>query len=114
MNNVIYIAGKMRGLEDLGREKFYEAEKILRAKGWKVLNPARLPDDLPGECYMPICLAMLREADSVAMLDNWRESAGAQIEYRYADEIGKAIYDMKWGTLFKRDKTRELPEGVSQ
>ncbi len=34
MKNVAYIAGPMRGLPDLGRAAFYEAEIRLREKGW--------------------------------------------------------------------------------
>ena len=80
MKLVVYIAGPMRGSLDLGRMAFNIAEGCLRARGFAVLNPARLPEDLPAEAYMPICLAMLREADIVALLPGWENSAGAKIE----------------------------------
>ena len=35
---------------------------------------------------MPICLAMLREADIIAILPGWENSAGAQIEAAFAKE----------------------------
>ena len=91
MKNVVYIAGKMRGLPDLGRGQFNAAEERLRAKGYKVLNPARLPDDLPEECYMPICLAMLDQADTIALLPTWEDSNGAKIEVAYGAETGKVV-----------------------
>ena len=91
MKNVVYIAGKMRGLPDLGRGQFNAVEERLRAKGYKVLNPARLPDDLPEECYMPICLAMLDQADTIALLPTWEDSNGAKIEVAYGAETGKVV-----------------------
>lgn len=86
---VYYLAGKMRGTADLGRAHFNAVEKLLRGRGAKVLNPAILPVDLPDDVYMPICLAMLREADVVVMLDGWENSAGANLEKRYAESLGK-------------------------
>lgn len=86
---VYYIAGKMRGTPDLGRAHFNAVEAKLRARGAKVLNPAILPVDLPDEVYMPICLAMLREADIVVLLDGWEDSQGAGLEKRYAEMCGK-------------------------
>lgn len=91
MKGVIYIAGPMRGLPDLGRRAFREAEEKLRAAGWKVINPAVLPEDLPQECYMPICLAMLDQADAIALLPGFECSAGAQIEIAYGAQTGKEV-----------------------
>lgn len=92
MNNVIYIAGKMRGLIDYGREHFRQAEEFLKGCfGWKVINPAVLPTGLNPESYMPICLAMLREADAIGLLPDWEDSPGAKLEKRFAEETGKRI-----------------------
>ena len=87
----IYIAGKMAGLPDKGRAKFASAAERLREKGHIVLNPAELPDGMPGSSYMPICLAMVGVADAVYALDNWTQSEGATVEVRYAKYQGKAI-----------------------
>ena len=84
----------MRGLPDLGRAAFYEAEIRLREKGWKVINPARLPEDLPPECYMPICLAMVDQADTIALLPGYENSAGAQVEIAYGAQTNKEIIYM--------------------
>ena len=87
----IYIAGKMTGMPDKGRAMFSREAERLRKAGHIVLNPAELPDGMPGTSYMPICLAMVGVADAVYALDNWTESKGATIEVRYAIYQGKEI-----------------------
>lgn len=88
---VVYIAGRMRNLKDFGKKKFMAAEKRLQKAGYVVLNPARLPDGMPYERYMPICLSLVEQADAVYMLDNWESSEGAQLEYNYAEFQQKII-----------------------
>lgn len=103
---IIYIAGKMTGLPDLGREKFNAAEKWLRELGYNVLNPACLPVGLPSKCYMPICLAMLEQADGILLLDGWEDSPGAQIEKAYADYQGKDIFYGRVEYLSKKEEDK--------
>lgn len=81
---IIYIAGPMRGYEDYNTAAFNNKEKVLRELGYLVINPSLLPKDLPGNKYMPICLAMLRECDAVIMLEGYLNSEGAMVEYSYA------------------------------
>ena len=83
MCEVYYIAGNISGEKDYW-PKFYHAETVLQGKGAAVLNPARLPNGMESERYLPICLAMIDAADAVYMLADWRESAGACIEHAYA------------------------------
>lgn len=88
---VIYISGKMRGLEDYGRAHFEAAENMLTSLGFIVLNPAKLPIGMADHKYMPICTAMLEAADCILLLNNWADSKGATAEYHYAICQGKAI-----------------------
>ena len=88
---VIYIAGKMTGLPDLGEAAFGAAAARLRAEGNIVLNPAELPKGMPVTRYMPICLAMIDASDAVYALTNWSKSSGALIEVQYARYQGKEI-----------------------
>ena len=56
---------------------------------YAVLNPATLPDDLPADRYMPICLSMVQAADIICMLPGWSQSRGANIELDFAKYQGK-------------------------
>ena len=89
---VYYIAGKMTGLPDKGKAHFDAAAERLRRKGYAVLNPGELPENMPIERYMPICLAMVQAADFVYALDNWEDSRGAKLEIDYAKYQCKPIF----------------------
>lgn len=88
----MYLAGKMKGLPDLGRKHFRSTEIALVDSGHIVLNPGVLPLGMPEEKYLPICLAMLMQADAVLMLEGWQDSAGAVIENAFATYLGKRVY----------------------
>ena len=93
----IYIAGKITG-DRKYRTKFREAAKAMEALGHVVLNPATLPDGLEQVDYMRICLAMLEAADMAVFLPDYRESAGAMVEWAWCQRTRKdcALYlDMK-------------------
>ena len=95
VNMTVYLCGPMAGQPNYGRDSFNFAEKTLRSKGWKVINPACLPTDLKQESYMPICLAMLREADAVVTLHGWKKSDGACLEVRYADHLSIPVFPLQ-------------------
>ena len=83
----IYIAGPMSGLPDFNRAAFNHAHVLLGSKGHIILNPALLPDGLSQAEYMDICLAMLRCADGIYMLEGWEHSAGARAENALAEKL---------------------------
>lgn len=80
---VMYLSGPITGKPDY-KKVFNLAEAALKSRGYIVLNPAILPEGMPHEAYMPICLAMLAQADAIVMLNGWRESYGAVFERDYA------------------------------
>ena len=95
---IVYIAGAIAG-EPNYKAIFAKAAERLKAEGHIVLSPAMLPEGMPRDRYMPICLAMLQQADAIYTLKNWPESPGADLERRYAkyqqkiwrDEMGEII-----------------------
>ena len=64
---------------------------MLRELGHTVLNPAVLPDGLEYAAYMAIDEQLLRAADAVCLLPDWRQSAGARQERALARRLGKQI-----------------------
>ena len=87
---IVYIAGPITGHDDY-KERFAEMAARIELEGHIALNPAILPDNMPPTCYMPICIAMLEQADAIFLLDGWDQSPGAIAEMLYAERQGKAI-----------------------
>jgi len=84
----IYLAGPMRGVDDMNRPAFREAAEKLRAAGHFVFNPAEheagnLRANL-GVDTSWICLV----ADAVVLLPGWRQSVGATAEEALAAALG--------------------------
>lgn len=78
----IYIAGKITGDENY-KAKFEEKQKELEKQGFIVLNPAILPQGMRIQDYMRICFAMIDVADEAYFLSDWRDSKGANLEFKY-------------------------------
>ena len=90
----LYIAGPMTGHPDFNYAAFYTAEQQLRAAGYDVLNPAHTENEnttrKPQEWgwYMRRAIALLMQADGVALLDGWTGSRGARLEEEIAGRLG--------------------------
>lgn len=86
----IYISGPITGTTDY-MERFEKAEKLLKSKGYSVVNPAKvnaqLPEDTTYEEYMKMSFTMLDMCQYIYMLHGWHKSTGANRELGYA--IGK-------------------------
>lgn len=83
---IVYIAGPMRGLPGLNKSAFEAAECKLKAEGYAVFNPGRLPDGLASsKAYILIDLAALSECTAIYLLRDWERSKGAQLEYAMAE-----------------------------
>ncbi|HHG0316967.1 TPA: DUF4406 domain-containing protein [Escherichia coli] len=87
----IYIAGPMTGYPDYNRAAFNAKASELMAEGHIVLNPAVLPGGLCQSEYMDICLAMVRSADAIYLLNRWEESIGARAEHALAEKLGLTV-----------------------
>lgn len=86
MSRMIYISGKISGMEEQAKAIFDDAEKKLKEKGYAVLNPMKLPHehDKSWVSYMVECIRAMAQCDSIFMLSNWHESRGARVEHEIA------------------------------
>jgi hypothetical protein len=102
----VYVAGPMAGYPAFNYPAFHDAAARLRAAGYEVVSPAEVPlpcgcSGVPPQCgaddhdwsefLRAALIAMLREADSVALLPGWQVSRGATIEYQLATGLGMKI-----------------------
>lgn len=89
----VYIAGPMSGLPDFNYPAFNAAEGELLVAGHYPLNPARSEEsNTTGKpqhwvWYMRHALRMVADADGVALLPNWEQSKGAQLEHHVAKSL---------------------------
>ena len=81
------------------RQHFLDAEEKLKAEGYEVFNPFAYgerifgePGSLSWDGYMMAILPFVTQCDAIYMLDGWRESYGANIEYLWAIRCGKTVF----------------------
>lgn len=91
MKPKIFISGKITGDPDY-KAKFEAAAQFYKKKGYTVLIPSVLPGGMLAADYMRICFAMIDTCDAVAFLPDFRQSAGAQLEYDYCLYTDKNIH----------------------
>ena len=99
----VYICGAMRGIPQLNHPAFFEAEETLKKKGYNVINPARMDQELgldPHNSQMDgkfieDCarrdIDAVFECDELALLPNWEKSKGAKAEIAVAQWLSKPI-----------------------
>lgn len=87
----VYISGAMSSRMNTYKEDFALCERVLKAQGHIVINPANLPTGLEQSKYMPICLSMIDGADAIYMMEGWEQSRGACLEKAYAEYQGKDV-----------------------
>jgi len=92
-NMIVYIAGKVSGIENEARVHFKRAEIKLKLQGYQVINPMELEHDhdKTWKSYMRDCIIAMMRADAIYLLPNWRESKGARIEVQLAHNLGIKI-----------------------
>lgn len=87
----VYISGPITGVSN-AREIFAEAQEKLEAKGYEVVNPFDVGDDLPQDTdwadFMIADLKALKECQGIYFLPRWQMSPGANIEKIFALRIG--------------------------
>lgn len=105
---VVYVSGPVTGIRDDNRPVFEQAARELRVAGYR----ARIPhDDVdPGTPWTPAVkltlMAILAQADGLAMLPGWQHSRGASLERAVALALGMPV--MGVGEWLHCDEREEL------
>lgn len=96
---ILYLSGPMTGLPDLNRPAFNKAAKLLRSKGWKVINPPELDRNNPQRSWEG-CLrrdiTQLMLCGKVATLPKWQKSRGANLEVYIAKALKYPIHPVRF------------------
>ncbi len=106
----IYLSGKISGDPNF-KEKFAQKEKELTEQGFSVFNPALHPDMFTWEQFMELDLMALGNCDAIYLLDDWKDSRGAKIEYDEAVKLGKEVlYDKEHSKNIEQNIKAEIVE----
>lgn len=91
----IYISGPINGLDrKYAEQRFLDAEKLLEPH-FNVINPVKIPkceNPTWSDCLIADLEPLYKEATNIFMLDGWRMSRGARIEFASACELDFNIY----------------------
>ena len=107
----IYIAGKMKGLRNLGYQKFFDKAEELIGLGWLTVNPADFPyegvevevdgkkvtttiTDDDAYTYHKVLhrdFQLISSCTAIYMLKGWAESSGASTELAVAKLLGLEV-----------------------
>ena len=86
-----YLSGKITGDENY-RQKFNSAEKLLKSKGYKVLNPVKgEKDGKTWTYYMKRDIKKLLKCDGIMLLEDYKTSKGAKLEKIIAVNLGYKV-----------------------
>ena len=88
----VFISGKITDNPNY-KQEFNIVEAQLKQMGFKVMNPAILPEGFNWKDYMAICKEMLMSCEVVVFLPNYKDSRGARQELRWAEKYNlKKLY----------------------
>ncbi|MBF1637595.1 MAG: DUF4406 domain-containing protein [Prevotella sp.] len=92
----VYLAGKITGNNEYVRDFEVASWKVKEMFGDDILilNPAALPNNIDYDKAINITSAMLREADMIVLLKNWKGSRGASYERKLANLLGKKCVEL--------------------
>lgn len=100
----LYLCGPMTGYADLNHPAFYAAEEELKSKGYEVINPARMDEELGLDPHKGVMepdflkdaakrdLDAVMGCDGIVLLPEWEASKGAKAELAVAQWLDKKIY----------------------
>lgn len=89
----VFVSGMVSGLPYLvAYGNFSNAERSLSSMGYTVINPMKIcKKNWSWLRCMTKCLWAIMFCDKIYQLDNWKESRGARIEYKWARLLKKRI-----------------------
>lgn len=91
----VYISGPITNNEGY-MKKFQAAERELKKRGFETVNPATVLDPLPNTTthaeYMHVSYALMDLCQGIFLLEGWKNSKGATLEYKYATASRMAIF----------------------
>lgn len=96
MINSLYIAGQITGLDPTEAAQLFEAAEILLKEQFPwatIVNPFKLEHDhaKTWEAYMCEDLVNAIPCDAIYMLENWKNSKGAQFERMVMVKLKKVV-----------------------
>lgn len=99
MSKKVYLAGPMRGYDQLNYPAFDKGKALLEAKGWQVFSPADHDRELGFEdlraSFEWDLITILRDVDAIVMLPGWEHSTGVtRAELPVAQTIGLEVYEI--------------------
>lgn len=103
----LYIAGPMTGMPEHNFPAFHEAAAKLETAGYQVVHTAN-PENLEPEKvkstsweqWLRKAIAVMMDADAIALLPGWQASRGARLEVMVGLEVGMQSAPVKdWLTL---------------
>lgn len=89
----VFISGKVSGIEYyVAYQTFANADRQLSSMGYQVINPMKIcRKNWSWLRCMAKCLWAIMFCDKVYQLEDWKDSKGARIEYRWAKFLRKRI-----------------------
>lgn len=105
LSRLVYIAGPITGVKDGNKVEFSIMSRRLERLCIPHINPRSLEIPIGTKeseiqtVMMKLSLERMFLCDSVVLLDGWRGSKGAYIEYLLARYFGIPIFDSDFGEL---------------
>lgn len=91
--NRVYVAGPMTGIEEFNYPAFNAVADQLRSQGYEVENPADhgIVEGAQWADYMAYDLTRLGLCGVIALLPDWENSKGAQLEVLIAERLSMKV-----------------------
>jgi nucleoside 2-deoxyribosyltransferase len=97
---IVYLSGPITGKPNNNESAFFEAEKIIKKLGYKVVNPLRIKlfhrfNEPSWKNYMRADLSKLVRCDYVVLLGSWIRSKGVKLEIEIAIQLDIPSFTIK-------------------